>query len=150
MGLYSFVANAGQKVLSMFGDSASAEDKQTALKKVLADLSLPTDAVMFEVKGDTVILKGTAPSQEIKEKIILAVGNIEGIAQVEEEIVVAAGAEKAANFYTVKSGDNLSRISKEQYGDAAKYTAIFEANKPMLTDPDKIYPGQVLRIPKAA
>jgi nucleoid-associated protein YgaU len=50
-------------------------------------------------------------------------------------------------FYTVVSGDNLSKISKAQYGDANKYMVIFEANKPMLTHPDKIYPGQVLRIP---
>jgi nucleoid-associated protein YgaU len=50
-------------------------------------------------------------------------------------------------MYTVKSGDTLSAIAKEQYGDAMKYPQIFEANKPMLENPDKIYPGQVLRIP---
>ena len=50
--------------------------------------------------------------------------------------------------YTVKSGDSLSKIAKEFYGEASKYNQIFEANQPMLKDPDKIYPGQVLRIPK--
>jgi len=50
-------------------------------------------------------------------------------------------------MYTVKSGDSLSKIAKAHYGDAMKYPVIFEANKPQLTDPDKIYPGQVLRIP---
>jgi nucleoid-associated protein YgaU len=53
----------------------------------------------------------------------------------------------ASVFYTVKKGDNLSTIAKEQYGNASKYMVIFEANKPMLKDPDKIYVGQVLRIP---
>ena len=57
--------------------------------------------------------------------------------------------EAEADFYTVKAGDSLSKIAKEYYGDAMKYPAIFEANKPMLKDPDKIYPGQVLRIPRA-
>jgi nucleoid-associated protein YgaU len=52
-----------------------------------------------------------------------------------------------ATFYTVKKGDYLSKIAKEVYGDASKYNVIFEANKPMLKDPDLIYPGQVLRIP---
>ena len=55
--------------------------------------------------------------------------------------------EPEAKYYTVVSGDNLSKISKSQYGDPNKYMKIFEANKPMLKDPDKIYPGQVLRIP---
>ena len=50
-------------------------------------------------------------------------------------------------MYEVKSGDTLSKIAREFYGDAMKYPAIFEANKPLLSDPDKIYPGQVLRIP---
>jgi nucleoid-associated protein YgaU len=53
-----------------------------------------------------------------------------------------------ATFYTVQKGDSLSKIAKEHYGDAMKYPAIFEANKPMLADPDKIYPGQVLRLPE--
>jgi nucleoid-associated protein YgaU len=48
----------------------------------------------------------------------------------------------------VKSGDTLSAIAKQFYGDAGRYSAIFEANKPMLKDPDEIYPGQVLRIPQ--
>ena len=71
---------------------------------------------------------------------------MEGVAKVEEDITAADGAGQAT-FYTVKSGDTLSAISKAHYGSANKYMAIFEANKPMLSSPDKIYPGQVLRIP---
>ena len=55
--------------------------------------------------------------------------------------------EPEAQFHTVEKGDSLSKIAKKYYGNAMKYPVIFEANKPMLTDPDKIYPGQVLRIP---
>jgi len=50
-------------------------------------------------------------------------------------------------MYTVQSGDSLSKIAKQHYGNAMKYTVIFEANTPMLMDPNKIYPGQVLSIP---
>lgn len=57
------------------------------------------------------------------------------------------GGQTASTFYTVEKGDTLSKIAKQHYGDANKYQQIFEANKPMLSDPDKIYPGQVLRIP---
>ena len=55
--------------------------------------------------------------------------------------------EPEAVFHTVVSGDTLSKIAKKVYGNAMKYPVIFEANKPMLSHPDKIYPGQVLRIP---
>ncbi len=58
--------------------------------------------------------------------------------------------EPEAKYYTVVKGDTLSKIAKASYGDAMKYPVIFEANKPMLKDPDKIYPGQVLRIPPHA
>ena len=59
----------------------------------------------------------------------------------------AAAAKLASKFYTVESGDTLSKIAQEQYGDASKYPIIFEANTPMLKSADLIYPGQVLRIP---
>ena len=88
-------------------------------------------------------------SQEDKEKLVLACGNVRGIAEVDEDLEVEQKAPEAT-MYTVKSGDSLSKIAKQHYGDASKYPRIFEANRPMLSDPDKIYPGQVLRIPPAA
>ena len=81
----------------------------------------------------------------------LAVGNTPGVGKVDDQLTVegggAAAAAPAANMYTVKKGDTLSAIAKAEYGDANKYPVIFEANKPMLKDANKIYPGQVLRIP---
>jgi nucleoid-associated protein YgaU len=90
---------------------------------------------------------GTVASQEDREKVILACGNVVGVARVEDSIEVE-NPKPGATLYTVQSGDTLSKIAKAHYGDASKYPVIFEANRPLLEDPDKIYPGQVLRIPK--
>jgi len=146
MGIWDFVKAAGS--LLGIGGAEAAEPKAEDLKASVGKLGLPTDGLDIKVDGDKVIVSGKAPSQEIKEKIILALGNVAGVSKVEETIETPAG--EAATFYTVQKGDTLSAISKKHYGDANKYHKIFEANKPMLSDPDKIYPGQVLRIPKAA
>jgi nucleoid-associated protein YgaU len=71
---------------------------------------------------------------------------IPGVSEVHDNIAVATP-EPEAEFYEVAKGDTLSKIAKQFYGDANKYNVIFEANKPMLSNPDRIYPGQKLRIP---
>ena len=101
----------------------------------------------MQLDGDTVTVSGSVATQAEKEKIVLALGNVNGIAVVDDQMT-AETVEDESNFYEVKSGDSLSKIAKAYYGDAMKYHKIFEANKPMLSDPDKIYPGQTLRIPK--
>jgi Uncharacterized protein containing LysM domain len=141
MGIFDFIREVGEK-LGIGGGGPSGSDLKASLDK----LGLPTDGLNIDLSGDTVKVSGKAPSQEMKEKIILALGNNEGISKVDEAIE-APQADTAA-FYTVKSGDTLSAIAQAHYGSAGKYMAIFEANKPMLKDPNKIYPGQVLRIPK--
>ena len=102
--------------------------------------------VAFDGAAATVTVSGEAPDQQTREKIVLCCGNVTGVEQVKDEMTVAQSSE-TSRFYTVKSGDTLSKISKEMYGNANQYMRIFEANKPMLKDPDKIYPGQKLRIP---
>ena len=92
-------------------------------------------------------VSGVAPDQATKEKIVLCCGNVASVAKVNDMLTVAAPAEPESKYHTVKSGDTLSKIAKEAYGDANAYMKIFEANKPMLKDPNKIYPGQMLRIP---
>ena len=77
---------------------------------------------------------------------MLTLGNNIGISKVDDRINVVKP-EPEATFYEVKSGDSLSKIAKAVYGDAKKYNLIFDANTPMLKDPDLIYPGQMLRIP---
>lgn len=106
-----------------------------------------TDKVNVQVIDGKAVVTGDAVSQELKEKILVAVGNVAGISGVEDKVAVTQP-DAESRFYTVKKGDTLSAISKEMYGNANQYNKIFEANKPMLSSPDKIYPGQVLRIPQ--
>ncbi|CCP06351.1 hypothetical protein BN440_1307 [Erwinia amylovora MR1] len=72
---------------------------------------------------------------------------MKGISSVDDKVTTSAPAANESEYYTVKSGDTLSAISQSVYGDASQYNKIFEANQPMLSHPDKIYPGQKLRIP---
>ncbi len=102
----------------------------------------------MRVDDEVVTVKGTVPSQDEREKIVLAAGNTQGISRVDDQIAVSGtAAAGGGKFHTVESGDTLSKISKKYYGDPNQYNKIFEANRPMLSDPDKIDPGQVLRIP---
>lgn len=141
MGLISFLKEAGEK---LFG---SGEAKAEDLKKSLDAQGLNTKDIKVEVDGDKVVLKGKVKDQSTLEKAVLAVGNNMGIAGVKtDEIVVETPSEESV-YYTVKKGDTLWKIAETQYGKGDKYAVIFEANKPMLKHPDKIYPGQVLRIP---
>lgn len=145
MSLFSFVKEAGEKLIDLLTPGNANAEAQ--LKKHVESLGLGNPNISATVEGDKVILKGEVASQEEKEKIILAAGNIEGVATVEDQITVSGPVVAAARFVTVKKGDTLSAISVVMYGNAGQYKKIFEANKPMLKHPDKIYPGQVLRIP---
>jgi len=184
MGLFNFLRDVGAK-LSGHGGAYSAPTPE-ALQNELKRLGLPADGVSMRVEGDTVHLSGTVPDAETREKIVLAVGNVEGVGKVDDDGLqggqptgslagalssmsrlpagsastqAAGGTVHAASpqpveqgpggsaFYTVQKGDTLSAIAKRHYGDANAYGSIFEANRPMLDHPDRIYPGQVLRIP---
>lgn len=186
MGLFNFLREAGAK-LAGHGGSYSAPTPE-ALEAELKRLGLPTQGLSMEVHGDTIRISGQAPDPETREKIVLAVGNVEGVGSVDDQMTGgggssgslagavgsmanlpagSAGTESAQGavqsaaarqgggasgpggsaFYTVQKGDTLSAIAKRHYGDANAYQAIFEANRPMLEHPDRIYPGQVLRIP---
>jgi nucleoid-associated protein YgaU len=142
-GMIPFVKAAGRGLGKMFGGK-EAED---TLKKEVESYDLDTDGIDISVDDDGVVtVKGDAVSQDMKEKIILAVGNVEGVGGVKDEVSTKVTG-RESRFHTVVSGDTLSAISKTYYGTWKLYPEIFEANKPMLSDPDKIYPGQVLRIP---
>ena len=146
MGLFNFGKEAGEKLWDNLTDHKGQSDKITEhLKK----LNLPgADKVQVNVTDGKASVTGDGLTQEQKEKIQVAVGNIAGVSEVENNIT-ATDAKDEATYYTVKSGDTLSAIAKKEYGDANQYNKIFEANRPMLSSPDKIYPGQTLRIPKA-
>ena len=160
MGLLTFIKEAGEKLFgkreAQAAPAAAAAPDAAAANRAAADAilayiktqNLPTSGitVTFDGATGTVKVAGSVPDQESKEKIVLCCGNVAGVEHVEEEILVE-NVEPEAEFYTVEKGDNLSKISKMHYGDPNKYMVIFEANKPMLKHPDKIYPGQMLRIP---
>ena len=142
MGLFNFIKSAG-KALGIGG--SDPVEPVAALQEEIKDLGLDASGVDIQVEGDKVTMSGEAASQELKEKIILAAGNIEGIATVEEDVSTPDAKEPV--FHTVEKGDTLWAISTKHLGNGARYEEIFEANKPMLSHPDKIYPGQMLRIP---
>ncbi|MDG9885900.1 peptidoglycan-binding protein LysM [Pseudomonas sp. GD04058] len=146
MSLFSFVKEAGEKLIDLLTPGNANAGEQ--LKEHVAKVGLGNPNVQATVEGDKVIVTGEVSSQEEKEKILLALGNIQGVASVDDQITVAGPVAQAARFVTVEKGDTLSAISKRVYGDPNKYQKIFEANKPLLSHPDKIYPGQVLRIPE--
>jgi nucleoid-associated protein YgaU len=175
MGLFNFLRDVGAK-LTGHGGAYSAPTPE-ALENELKRLGLPADGLSMRVEGDTVHLSGQVPDAETREKIVLAVGNVEGVGKVDDSGLqggggggapgggtmagaTASGASSStasaaavqqgpggSAFYTVQKGDTLSAIAKRHYGEANAYMAIFEANRPMLDHPDRIYPGQVLRIP---
>ena len=144
MGLFDFVKEAGEKI---WDSVTSHDDAATKIQDHLKKLGIPgADKVQVNVDGDKATVSGDGISQELKEKILVAIGNVAGISNVEDN-VKTTDTTSESKFYTVKSGDTLSGIAKQVYGDANQYNKIFEANKPMLSHPDKIYPGQSLRIP---
>ena len=164
MGLMSFIKEAGEKLFGV-GEAKAAEAAvksaptpenvaamSEAAGKAIEDyigtqgLAVDSLDVAFDAPSGVVTVSGTVADQATKEKVLLCCGNVSGVASVNDLLVVNTP-EPESQWHTVVSGDNLSKIAKKFYGDPNKYPVIFEANKPMLKHPDKIYPGQMLRIP---
>lgn len=165
MSIFSFVKDAGSKLGSAVYDLLNDDEdiskpatistermnelrKQNIENQLKEQLGDDASKVAVTVDGDKVSMSGDMCDQASCEKAILIAGNQHGIQTVDSQVAVEQK-EPEAVFYTVKSGDTLSKIAAKYYGSAGKYHAIFEANKPMLSNPDKIYPGQSLRIPGA-
>ena len=149
MGLFSFIKSAGEK---LFGGAESPEEKAQKVKDHVSKYGFDLSQITFSSNGDSISVNGTAKNLDEKQKILATAGNVEGVEGVEDNLELAEPLkfempDFSKTMYTVKSGDSLSKISREVYGDPNKYNTIFEANKPMLSDPNKIYPGQVLYIP---
>jgi nucleoid-associated protein YgaU len=149
MGLISFIKNAGDKLFK--SEEKREQEKAVLITAHINKFGFDTSDIQVKVDADKVTLMGSIDTIENKNRVIVTAGNIDGIASVEDWLVVkhppvAAPPPQEKQFYTVKKGDYLSKIAKEVYGNANKYNVIFEANKPMLKDPNLIYPGQVLVI----
>ncbi len=158
MGLFSFIKDAGEK---LFGgkeaqaatpaapsqDELNAKAAQAIAAYIASqNLGVSNVQVAYDATQGKVTVQGDAPTQAAKEKVTLCCGNVASVTSV-ENLMSVTHPEPQAQFHDVVRGDTLSAIAKKFYGDANKYPVIFEANKPMLTHPDKIYPGQKLRIP---
>lgn len=166
MGLLSFLKDAGEKLFgkgqAQAAQQAASSDPSPekiaaandaaakAIEDYIRSMNLDATGLLVEFDGgsSTVTVRGIAPDQETKEKILLCCGNVAGVASVNDQMTVEQPVEES-RYYEVKKGDTLSKIAKDHYGNANAYMKIFEANKPMLSHPDKIYPGQTLRIPPA-
>ncbi len=169
MGLIDFLKSAGKKLHIIHDDAPAAapasvapggptpqqvqelndRKHEVALVKLIADMGFKIDDLGVNVTGEKVTLTGKADTQATREKAVLMVGNVDGIGQVDDQLTVA-NPEPEATYYEVVKGDTLWKIAAHHYGHGDKYPVIFEANRPMLKDPDEIYPGQKLRIPPLA
>ena len=158
MGLFSFIKDAGEKLFggkeaqaatpaAPSADELNAKAAQ-AIATYIASQNLGASNLQVSYDGaqGKVTVHGDAPTQTAKEKVTLCCGNVASVASV-DNLMSVTNPEPEAQYHDVVRGDTLSAIAKKFYGDANKYPKIFEANKPMLSHPDKIYPGQKLRIP---
>lgn len=172
MGILDFARSVGAKVFGNTEPEKHAEPYKP-LRQHVAEAGIAAEGLNFRFENSVLIVEGNVPDQATREKVILIVGNVNGVGKVDDRLTVGtppAPAEVAAatampvadagaadavqapsdwttKTYTVQKGDTLGAIAKKMYGKSSLYPKIFEANKPMLKDPDKIYPGQVLRIP---
>ncbi len=151
MGFFDFVKDAGRQ---LFNTDAEAADN------IKEHLEVKTSGIRnIDVKFDDGVatICGDCVNQATKDSAVLMVGNIKGVEKVvAEDLKVDAPKPEApkepevqADYYTIEKGDTLGAIAKKHYGKASAYMRIFEANnKDIISDPDKIYPGQKIRIPK--
>jgi len=172
MSLFGFVKDIGRRVFNK--DEDAAEKIRDHIQE--AGVGIRDFVVDYDGMGGHAVLKGEVDTQEAKEKAVLLAGNIAGVAEVfandlkvteEEEAPHSVQAESATDaagsskpvdapvsgeatteFYVIQPGDTLSKIAKRVYGDAMQYPKIFEANKEVIEDPDKIFVGQKIRLPK--
>ena len=151
MGLLDFIKDKGKDLFGGNEDNAA----ETIKKEIQRALGSNVDPLGVRFSDGRVILQGEAKSQAAKEKAALIAGNVKGVSHVDDDNLKVAGQKQAqaqqqaprSTYYTIQSGDTLSKIAKEKYGDANAYDKIFEANREVIEDPDKIYPGQQIRIP---
>ena len=142
MGLFDFASNFGKKVFN------SVEEASDKLREKLTGVSNPGVADLdVKFKDGVFSLEGKAESAEAMEKAVLIAGNTKGVTEVNIDNLDSPEPASDVQYYTIESGDSLSKIAKQFYGNAMDYPKLFEANKEVIEDPDLIYPGQKIRVP---
>jgi nucleoid-associated protein YgaU len=161
MGLFSFIKDAGKKIFGSHEEEVAknpgvqpdviAQNQKDAVRRYIDSVGLDINNFDFTLDGSgKLTLTGECATKADYEKVALTAGNIAGVAEVDNNMTIAAIEtleQKDSTYYTVEKGDSLWKIAENNYNDGSKYPVIFEANKPMIKDADEIYPGQVLRIP---
>lgn len=168
MGIFDSIKNA-------FGGGEKPKESVAGPSQLLREAGIDPSGLKFGFGTGTITVSGAIADEGQRAKIIDVLKGIEGISKVDDHMTVAAPvpapeatpvpapqAEAApapeapaeaqpeaaeGRTYTVVSGDSLWKISEAMYGSGAKYKHIFEANRDILDDPDRIFPGQVLKIP---
>ena len=164
MAEYIFLPDAGTKIkeIEPSGSHTAAQSKEKGktdtpilnpaaaarMEEILRDFGFQVSELELEVEKECVRVSGKVKDQETKEKVILTLGNIQGIAKVEERLSVAKPAEESL-FHTVQKADSLEAVAEKVLKDSGKSREILDANAPMLKSGKEIYPGMVLRIPKS-
>lgn len=141
MGLFDYVKDIGKK---LFNREEEAADQ--IKKHIEKDNPGVTDLKVSFTKG-VVSLAGKASSAAAMEKAVLMAGNVQGVTNVNADVLEAPPSQEKVDYYEIKKGDTLSAIAKQCYGKASDYPRIFEANREVIKDPNLIYPGQKIRIP---
>lgn len=169
MGLFDSIKSA-------FGNKAE-DDVTTSPSQMLRDAGIDPSGLKFNFAAGSIAVSGKIAAESDRQKILDVLGEAPGITTVEDNMTIAApapaepeapveaatapaedsqaaapepsAAESDAETYTVQSGDTLWKISEQMYGNGSKYMKIFEANTDQLENPDRIFPGQKLVIPRA-
>jgi nucleoid-associated protein YgaU len=148
MALFDFFKR--DKGKELFEANADAQKRADAIKREIQRLGLPGN-INVQVEGSKVRVTGDVPDEATRQKLAMIVGNVKYIEAVDDSGLSGIQPQaRQPKVHEVQSGDTLSSIAKQHYGDANAYQRIFAANQPMLKDPDEIYPGQVLIIPEQA
>ena len=148
MGLFDFAADIGKKVFGIGDANAADQIKENieANNPGVTDLEVSLDDEVCTVSGN-------CESAEAKEKVVLMTGNMKGVGSVNGDGLTApeveAEAEAETEYYVIESGDTLWGIAAKFLGNGSKYPEIFEANREVIEDPDKIFVGQKIRIPRS-
>jgi len=141
MGLLSFAKGIGNK---LFNNEAEAAENITSY---IEEDNPGVDNLQVTVEDGVASISGEAKSAEALEKAVLMAGNVQGVSEVRSDDITAPAATEQVEYYEIVSGDTLSAVAQKYYGKASAYMRIFEANREVIKDPDKIYPGQKIRIP---
>jgi len=147
MGLFDFAADIGKKVFGI-GDANAAEqikENIEANNPGVTDLEVTLD-------GEVCTVNGQCESEAARQKVVLMTGNMKGVGSVngsglKTPKVEVEEPEPEPEYYVIQSGDTLWGIAAKFLGNGSKYPEIFEANREVIEDPDKIFVGQKIRIP---